>query len=564
MSTALTSKQNDCRSCYKCIRNCPTKSISFQNGQASIIPEECIMCGKCYLVCPQSCKIIRDDLPKAQALIASGAEVYASVAPSFLASFPGASFDTFKVALKKLGFKDAEETAIGATIIKKQYDQMCDDGKHDVIISTCCHSINLLIEKHYPSASKYLADVLSPMLAHGQDIKRRHPNAKVIFIGPCISKKNEIEMYPDYVDCVLTYLELEKWLSSSNVQVVKDPNPKKVEESLARLFPTEGGILATMAKDNPDFTYLSVGGAEECIAAIKDILSGKVHHAFIEMSACSGSCINGPAIDNKARAVIESYLAIKRSSGKKDFVVADYSYEELKKSMPAFSVRAIEPSEEQIREVLAKIGKKTPKDELNCSSCGYASCRDKAIAVLKGKANLEMCLPFLMEKAKSFSNSIIETSDNAIVVVDESFKIQLANPAFLAMVKMEATSDLVGKDLGSILDTDLYSLALGGTPIKDKKIYLPSYGKYLSSTIAYDEHYHIIIGVYRDVTSIEKRRQNEAEIAEKTAKITTDVIEKNMRAVQEIASLLGESTAETKVALTQLKDVLKKGEDDDD
>jgi transcriptional regulator with PAS, ATPase and Fis domain len=169
-----------------------------------------------------------------------------------------------------------------------------------------------------------------------------------------------------------------------------------------------------------------------------------------------------------------------------------------------------------------------------------------------------------MEKAKSFSNSIIETSDNAIVVVDESFKIQLANPAFLAMVKMEATSDLVGKDLGSILDTDLYSLALGGTPIKDKKIYLPSYGKYLSSTIAYDEHYHIIIGVYRDVTSIEKRRQNEAEIAEKTAKITTDVIEKNMRAVQEIASLLGESTAETKVALTQLKDVLKKGEDDDD
>ena len=175
MSNALVSKQNDCRSCYKCIRNCPTKSISFQNGQASLIPEECVLCGKCYLLCPQECKIIRDDLPNAEALIAGKGEVIASLAPSFLSAFPGVSFLTMKKALLQLGFSDVEETAIGATIVKKQYDGLCHDASRDIIISTCCHSVNLLIEKHYPEASRYLADVLSPMLAHDQI---RYPSSR--------------------------------------------------------------------------------------------------------------------------------------------------------------------------------------------------------------------------------------------------------------------------------------------------------------------------------------------------------------------------------------------------
>jgi Iron only hydrogenase large subunit, C-terminal domain len=240
MSTALTSKLNDCRSCYKCIRACPTKSISFQNGQASIIADECVMCGACYLACPQSCKVIRDDTGKALELL-KGKEVYASVAPSFLAAFPGSDFASLRTALRQLGFVDAEETALGATIVKTKYDELCDDGEHDVIISTCCHSLNLLVEKHYPDATKYLANVLSPMLAHGQDIKRRHSNAKVIFLGPCISKKNEIETYPDYVDCVLTFIELKNLLEARGIVVPLAQKETVEEETKARLFPIDGG-----------------------------------------------------------------------------------------------------------------------------------------------------------------------------------------------------------------------------------------------------------------------------------------------------------------------------------
>jgi len=563
MSNALVSKQNDCRSCYKCIRNCPTKSISFQNGQASLIAEECVLCGKCYLVCPQECKIIRDDVPAVQAIISSNSEAIASLAPSFLSAFPGVSFATMKKALLQLGFADVEETAIGATIVKKQYDQLCHDPKRDVIISTCCHSVNLLIEKHYPEASQYLADVLSPMLAHGKDIKARHPNAKVIFLGPCISKKNEIEMYPGYVDGVLTFLELERWMQEKSVVLEKETNPAVIEKSLARLFPTEGGILETMAKDNPELTYLEVAGMEECIAAIQDILAGKVHHAFIEMSSCQGSCVNGPAINPAARSIVSSYLAIHHAAGKKDFDVRDYSYGELQKRMPGFALKKKEHSEEEILGVLHSIGKSTKKDELNCSSCGYPTCRDKAIAVLDGKANLEMCLPFLMERAKSFSNNIVESTLNPILVCDENFVIQLANPALQELVGVKNAKDLVGKNVASLFDCTLYSLALGGTPIKSKKIYLPDYERYLYATIVYDERFHIIIAVYRDVTNEEKQQQKDREMVKATAKITSEVIEKNMRAVQEIASLLGESTAETKLALTKLQSTLNKEDKDE-
>lgn len=563
MDFALTSLTTDCQSCYKCIRKCPTKSISFQNGRATIIPEECVLCGRCYLTCPQNCKKIRDDTALAKAILHENKLVYASVAPSFLAAFPGCSFASFRKALLGLGFSEVEETAIGATIVKQKYDELCDDGKHDVIISTCCHSINLLIEKHYPQASKYLANVLSPMLAHAADIKRRHPEAKVIFFGPCISKKNEVEMYPGYDELALTFLELEAWLKETGIVLPKDDSAVLLEESKARLFPIDGGILATMAKDNPDFTYLSIGGMEQAMQAIENILQGNVHHAFIEMSSCPNSCISGPAMPKDSSALISRLLAVKKAAGPKDFAVKPLEDITLKKNFYSFGRTPKTYSEEDIAAVLAKIGKTRKEDELNCSSCGYATCRDKAKAVLAGKANLEMCLPFLMEKAKSFSNSIVSTSLDPILVLDEDLKIQLANPAIVSLVGLQSEKDLLGKPVSSLMDESLFALALGGENTLNKKVYWPDYDKVLQATVTYDAQYHILIGIFRDVSAVERQRSKQAAAAEESAKITSDVIAKNMRTVQEIAQLLGESTAETKVALSQLKDAIKKAEDDE-
>lgn len=282
MAYALESKKNDCKNCYKCIRGCPTKSISFSDNQASIIHDDCVLCGKCFLACPQDAKEIRDDIPTVIKLLKENKKVIVSVAPSFIANYNGASIATFKVALNKLGFFDVEETAIGATIVKKCYDEILETDQRDIIISTCCHSVNLLIQKHYPELVNCLADVLSPMLAHGKDIKLRYPDAKVVFIGPCIAKKDEADRDQNhYIDAVLTFIELDKLLKQNNISIEPEKNKILINQSKARLFPTTGGILKTMNCSMSDYQYLAIDGIENVMLALEDIKNNKFINASL-------------------------------------------------------------------------------------------------------------------------------------------------------------------------------------------------------------------------------------------------------------------------------------------
>ena len=272
MANCLTLKKSNCKNCYKCIRHCPVKAIRFSGNQAHIIGNECILCGQCFVVCPQNAKEIVDETEKVKVLLQSGAPVIASLAPSFIANYDGVGVNSMRKALKKLGFYDVEETAVGATIVKNEYERMIKEDDRDIIISSCCHSINLLIQKHYPFALNYLADVMSPMQAHCQDIKNRYHNAKTVFIGPCVAKKDEAEHYKGIVDAVLTFEELTEWLNSENIELEKEKDNDVF--SRARFFPTTGGILKTMELDNSEFTYLALDGVENCIDALKDIENG--------------------------------------------------------------------------------------------------------------------------------------------------------------------------------------------------------------------------------------------------------------------------------------------------
>ena len=315
----LTLKKSNCKNCYKCIRNCPVKSIRFSGNQAYIIGNECILCGQCFVVCPQDAKQIVDETEKTKVLLQSGDKVIASLAPSFIANYKNVGIDSMKEALKKLGFFDVEETAIGATIVKREYDEMVRNEKSDIIISSCCHSVNLLIQKQFPKLIPYLADILSPMQAHCRDIKTRYPGAKTVFIGPCVAKKDEAQYYENIVDATLTFDELTAWLKKENIELEEKTEYK--EHSKARFFPTTGGILKTMEKDNPNYTYIAVDGVENCIAALKDIESGKVHKCFIEMSACVGSCIGGPVMEKNHHSPLQDYLSVAKFAGEKDFEV---------------------------------------------------------------------------------------------------------------------------------------------------------------------------------------------------------------------------------------------------
>lgn len=557
MDHCLESKTGNCKNCYKCIRHCPVKSISFTNNKATIVHDDCILCGNCYLACPQKVKIVRNDLEIVKDLISNHEKVIVSLAPSFIANYPHVGIENMKKALKRLGFYDVEETAIGATIVKNAYNEMLD-GKRDVLISSCCHSINLLIQKYYPKALPYLADVLSPMLAHGKDIKTRYgKDCKVVFIGPCIAKKDEAEVNREWVDAVLTFPELDEWLEAQNLVLEKEDSVC-IEKSKARFFPICGGIIKTMDTGNQSYKYISIDGVEASKQALEDILAGKIHHCFIEMSACHGSCVNGPMMHEHSRGIVSNYLSIEEAAGTKDFDTMQIQENEISKTYHPYALTHALPSEVEIEKTLKRMGKTDKSAELNCGSCGYSSCREKAIAIIQGKAIPEMCLPFLMEKAQSFSDKIVFNTPNGLMVLDENLDIQLINHAMCRMVGVLSPEMVLKKNVTTILDPSDYAKVLSGIDqIYGKKTYLSEYDKYVENTIVYDKKFQILICIMKDITQSELSLQKRGEVLKKSIDITNEVIAKNMRAVQEIASLLGESAAETKVALLSLKETLK-------
>ena len=550
MSEVLKLKKSNCKNCYKCIRHCPVNSIRFSANQAHIVGEECILCGQCFVVCPQNAKQIADGTESVAALLAGGQPVIASLAPSFVAYFEGTGFAALKDALLRLGFAGAEETAIGATLVKREYEKQLRAAERDVIITSCCHSVNLLIRKYYPELLSCLSPVVSPMIAHSQEIKRRMPNAKTVFIGPCLSKKDEAENSP--VDAVLTFDELSRMLDEAGI--VPNSAPDSAEESRARLFPTVGGILKTMDIPDTGYTCLTVDGTESCRAALDDIAAGSIHRCFIEMSACAGSCIGGPVMEKYKNSPVRHYQAVISYAGKADFAVSETPSANLVRHHTYIGLTHVTPSEAEIREILAKTGKFKPEDELNCGSCGYNTCREKAIAVYHGKADISMCLPFLMERTERFSNNILSHTPNGILVVNEDFEVQQVNDAAMRMLQIARASDVLGEQLVRIIDPLPFLNVLSGKSVREQRDYYAEYKRFLELTIVHDKTTHILIAIFRDVTSEEEGRQKKEEICRHTVEIADRVVEKQMRIVQEIASLLGETTAETKIALSKLKE----------
>ncbi len=554
MAEWLRLKKSNCKNCYKCIRHCPVKSIRFSGNQAHILSNECILCGQCFVVCPQNAKEIADETEKVRVFIRSGAPVYASLAPSFIANYPGLGIRGMEKALQALGFTAAEETAIGATMVKNEYTKMLQDADRNILISSCCHSVNLLIQKYFPGLLPHLADTLSPMQAHAMDIKKRHPDAKVVFIGPCLAKKDEADAYKGYADAVLTFEELTNWLREEDITPV--PDMDDTNESRARFFPTTGGVLKTM-DPVPGFTYMAIDGVQNCMAALRDIENGNIQKCFVEMSACSGSCISGPVMEKFNWSPVREYKAISDYAGEKDFKVKQPAHEEMKKAIDPILRYLQVPSDEEIQVVLKNMGKAKPEDELNCGSCGYDTCREKAIAIFQGKAQVSMCLPFLKEKAESFSDNIVGNTPNGIIVVNEQLEVQLINRSAKKLLNVRSSSDVMGEPIVRIMDPiDFIHVMETDKRIDAKRIYLAEYDRYVEETIIPDKEYHIMICMLRDVTEEENSRRKKERISAQTIDVADKVVDKQLRIVQEIASLLGETAAETKIALTKLKETI--------
>lgn len=559
----LQLKKSNCKNCYKCIRNCPVKAIEIKEHQAHIIDNDCILCGRCILNCPQNAKQIRDDTAIVKNLIREGKKAIASVAPSFFATYEVSGFEEFKGYLKKLGFYDAYETAEGAFLVKCEYEKLVEKRWSNTIISSCCPTVAKLIQKHYPRMIKHFAPVISPMEASAKLIKERHPDCKVIFIGPCISKKDECQSYPGMTDHVLTFEELKEWFDEKEIQLCNNDLANEAKY-ISRFFPTSGGIIKTMTTDI-DYEYITVDDIENCISAFKEIEEGKLKNCFIEMSACKGSCINGPLTGKNKMTMISSQMRIKDFSMDKksplDFDIQ--SSFQLDKQFKDEQIIYNLPDEFQISSILKKIGKNSLEDELNCGTCGYSTCRDKAIAVYFGKADISMCLPYMKERAESLSDKIISATPNAIITVDSSLNIQQINNSACKVFGIQDPRDIIGSPVSRIMDEfDFVNAFASEKHTKDHKVYLAEYKKYLEQIFVYDKCNNIVICIMKDITENELRRERINKAKNDSVNITDRIIEKQMRIVHEIASLLGETTAETKVALTDLKSTILMEEDE--
>ena len=345
-----------------------------------------------------------------------------------------------------------------------------------------------------------------------------------------------------------------EWLKAEGIELEQEADNDVC--SRARFFPTTGGVLKTMAQENTGYTYLALDGVENCIAALKDIEGGKIHKCFIEMSACTGSCMGGPVMEKYHHTeTIRDYIAIANYAGEKDFEVSQPKSKLLKKHFEFIEQRSPQPSDLEISNVLRQMGKFKPSQELNCGSCGYNTCREKAIAIIQGKAEISMCLPFLKDKAESFSDTIVNNSPNGLIVLNDQLEVQQINKSARDIMNIRYASDVLGTQVIRILDpTPFMKVRDTGAGIYNERVYFAEYKRYVEQTIVYDRDSRLLVGILRDVTDEQYAKERKDAISKQTVEVADKVVEKQMRIVQEIASLLGETAAETKIALAKLKE----------
>lgn len=547
----------NCKNCYKCVRYCPVKAIEIKNHYAQIRENECILCGKCTIICPQKTKGAISELDQVKEAISAGKQVIASVAPSHYAYF-SASFPVLHEALLKLHFFDAFETAEGAYLVKTEYENLMSKQPEQVMISSCCSSVNELIRKYYPEVLSNLAPVLTPMQVHAKLIKEKYPDAVIVFISPCISKKLERYDKNSAVNYVITFEELAGMLSEQEITLSELEQGLADQQYLSRKFPLSGGIIQTM-KQSELCSYISISGYEACVQAIQDIKNNSLTNCFIEMNLCEGGCIGGPVFQEKEYSLLSARMKMKQYVTVSDYE-DDYNliYEKpVKRSFEADEkITHADPSEAQIIAVLQKMGKRTKEDELNCSMCGYASCRDKAIAVIRGKAEITMCLPYMKERAESFSNQIINITPNAILAVDMDLKVQQINKAACDIFRI-SQEDILNQPISRILDEyDFVRILTSGMEKHEKNAYLAEYNTYLNQIFLYDKNSNMVVCIMKNITA--ERQQKNLILKKKmqAAAMADDIADKQLRIVHEIASILGETAAETKIAIHDLKETI--------
>ena len=561
-TSILQFRTANCKNCYKCIRNCPVKAIRVENQQAQIIEDQCILCEKCTSVCPQHAKVEHDDIPDIQKEIAAGKKVIASVHPAYLVRYGWNSVHLLEEKLQKMGFWKVFDAAQGAAMMKQEYTRILEaQYQQKMMISSNCPVVVRLIEKKYPHLTEYLAPVCSAMQMHAQYLRKQYPDAVLVYVSPCISVMSELKERQAQMDYVITFRELSNWMDDMPQQQEQGKLPEEVY--LSRMTAVSGGLIQAMQPVEGQ-KYLSVDGMDQCREILKELQTGEYQDYFIEMNACANGCIGGPYSQKREKKLLDALIAIRQISmpdGRPDYQ-KDYHME-----MPDITTRRFISEEsypekaitrEQVTHVLQEMGKYTREDELNCGACGYDTCRAKAVAVIQGKAEVSMCIPYMREKQEDYANIIINAMPGLLVTVDYQLNIVQLNKAAKDFFDISRKKHLLGKQVNEIMDDyAMVNMIAFDREIEQDCIYLEEQRHYIERVITNDRKNKLILCIMKDVTKEKERQKKQRRAQADAVQMADKLAEEQLKIVHEIASLLGETAADTKVAIEELKQTIQ-------
>jgi iron only hydrogenase large subunit-like protein/uncharacterized Fe-S cluster-containing protein len=545
-----------CRNCYRCLRVCPVKAIRIQNGQAQVEASLCIACGTCRRECPQQAKSFRSDVERVVQLLQESAPVAVSLAPSYASVYPGEKRGRLVAALRRLGFARVEETALGAEVTARETSDFVQTHAGQAAICSACPAVVNYIEMYLPELVKFLVPVVSPMVAHARLLKASlGQKTKVVFIGPCLAKKMEAERpeYAGLVDAVLTFEELDAWLLQENLSLdaLETLSPDAVSQTVSRCFPLLGGLAKTAAwgTDLLSDRVAAISGFE-IIDDLFRTLQTETHPWIVEPLFCREGCINGPGIPVTGHVYQYKQYVL-------DYAAQAPGAISSEKSSPAYlahyQARAPLPmfSEDEIKAVLAQTGKSEPEDQLNCGACGYNSCRDKAVAVLRGMAEPEMCIPQMIRQAEHRTDKIIETTPNGIVILNDHLEILSMNLAFRAM--FQASDAVLGKPIATLLDpADFEKIASRAEEKVEGRAAFSNYNLICHQILYPLKEDRQIVGIFVNLTHREDTERVLKTLKQETIKQSQELLDHQIRMAQDLVKFLGENTAQAELLVKQL------------
>lgn len=553
-----------CRDCYRCVRVCPVHAIKMEHGQAQVVTDSCIACGTCIGECPQHAKAYRTDYGKVLQMLENGDHLAVSIAPSFAACYNEWEFKRLPSALRTLGFQHVAETAVGAWHTSNATAEYIQEHPEKNHICTACPAVVSYVTQYQPQFVQNLVPVVSPMVAHAKLIKDANPKMKFVFVGPCVAKKDEAQQQSNeaLIDAVLTFEELGELFKLRHISLIhcEESSFDTAVNGDARLFPLEGGLLRTarLQTDLLDEHIIAISGFDELDELLRSLADEHQSQWIIEPLFCKQGCINGPLASQlkgnfAKRKEILDYARLNPG-------IECTGSNENEKFETAFVKKAQlgnHYSEEQIKQVLTRIGKHKPEDELNCTACGYSGCREKAIAVLNGLAEPEMCMPYMRQMAEQKFDTMIMHDPNGIVLLNQHLAIMHMNESFKKM--FTCSDSLIGRPISYLIDPDAFEkLSAGGEKLIRQTVHFSNY-----NLICHQMSYVIpdqqqFVGIFIDVTDLQVKSDQLNEIKAETVLKAQDLIDHQISMAQELARFLGEHTAKGEVMLSKLMDSIKK------